>query len=457
MIDTNVPVVEAKAPRLRRVLGFWDLMFYGIVIIQPTAPLPLFGIVNTVSGGHAVTTVLLAMLAMLLTAFSYGRMARAYPNAGSAYTFVGRELHPNLGLLTGWSITLDYLLNPTIGVIWCSKAAMNIVPLPFFLWAIFFACTFALVNLLGIRMNARTNTILTIGMFAVLIAFFVAAASFLVHHTGIGGLFSTVPFYNPQSFSWPDVRLATSIAVLTYMGFDSISTLAEDVKNPERNIMLATVSLCLVTGILGGLEVYAGQLIWPDFHTYPDLETAFASVAGRAGGHWMFVTMNFTLLIATVGSSIGAQLGAVRLLYAMGRDNVIPARFFGVLDPVRNTPRNNIFLAGAVTLIGALLLTYELGAEILNYGAFIAFMGVNLAAAKNALGKFDLGKGSIRQAIWIFAPLAGFIICLWIWWSLRPIAKIAGTVWLVIGFVYCAVRTRGFQKRLELISIPEEN
>ena len=430
-------------------------MFYGIVIIQPTAPLPSFGIVNTVSRGHAVTAILLAMVAMMLTALSYGRMARAYPNAGSAYTFVGRELHPNLGLLTGWSITLDYVLNPTIGVIWCSKAAMNIVPLPFFVWAMFFAGAFALVNLLGIRMNARTNTVMTIAMFTVLITFFVVAAAFLWDNTGISALFSTLPFYNPATFSWSAIRTGTSIAVLTYMGFDSISTLSEGVKNPERNIMLATVSLCLVTGILGGMEVYAGQLIWPNFRTYPDIDTAFVAVAGHAAGPWMFYLMNFTLLMATVGSSIGAQLGAVRLLYAMGRDNVIPKRFFGQLEPVRNTPLNNILLTGSLALVGALLLTYQLGAELLNYGAFIAFMGVNLASAKRMYLETK-GKRVLRRILATVLPLAGFVVCFCIWWSLRPVAMIAGTIWLAIGFIYCAFRTHGFRRRLELVSSPDQ-
>ena len=443
-------------PGFKRVLSFWDLMFYGIVIIQPTAPLPSFGIVNSVSRGHAVSAILLAMVAMMLTAFSYGKMARAYPTAGSAYTFVGRELHPNLGLLTGWSIALDYVLNPTIGVIWCSKAAINIVPLPFIVWAAFFAVAFGFVNLMGIRMNARSNTVLTISMFTVLIVFFVAAASYLFHIGGVSEFFSSLPFYNPSTFAWNRLRAGTSIAVLTYMGFDSISTLSEDVKNPQRNIMLATVSLCLFTGVLGGFEVYVGQLIWPDFTTYPDLDTAFVSVAGRAAGPWMFYTMNFTLLIATVGSSIGAQLGAVRLLYAMGRDNVISRRFFGVLEPLRNTPRNNILLTSALMLIGAIFLSYQLGAELLNYGAFVAFMGVNLSSAKRSL-LVDVSRNVFTKAITVAVPLTGFLVCLYIWWSLSPMAKIAGTAWLIIGVLYCALRTDMFQIRLELVSSPDQD
>jgi len=452
--------ITEKAPQsppgFKRVLSFWDLMFYGIVIIQPTAPLPSFGIVNSVSRGHAVSAILLAMVAMILTAYSYGKMARAYPTAGSAYTFVGRELHPNLGLLTGWSIALDYVLNPTIGVIWCSKAAINIVPLPFIVWAGFFAVAFGFVNLMGIRMNARTNTFLTIGIFTVLIAFFVAGASYLFHLGGVSAFFSSLPFYNPSTFAWNRLRAGTSIAVLTYMGFDSISTLSEDVKDPQRNIMLATVSLCLFTGVLGGLEVYAGQLIWPDFNTYPDLDTAFVSVAGRAAGPWMFYTMNFTLLIATVGSSIGAQLGAVRLLYAMGRDNVISRRFFGVLEPLRNTPRNNILLTSTLMLVGAIFLSYQLGAELLNYGAFVAFMGVNLSSAKRSL-LVDVSRSVITKAITVAVPFAGFLVCLYIWWSLSPMAKIAGTAWLIIGFAYCTIRTNMFRIRLELVSSPDQD
>lgn len=449
MSGESLEAKQSSPPRLRRVLTFWDLIFYGIIVIQPTAPLPSFGIVNSVSRGQAVTAILIAMIAMMLTAVSYGRMARAYPNAGSAYTYVGRELHPNLGLLTGWSIALDYVLNPTIGVIWCSKAAMNMVPLPFMVWAAFFAAAFAIVNLLGIRTNARANSILTIGMLTVIICFFVVAFGYLFDQSGIASWFSLKPLYNPETFSWSSVKTGTSIAVLTYMGFDSISTLSEDVQNPQRNILLATVSLCLITGVLGGFEVYVGQLVWPNFHSYPDIDTAFVSVAGKVGGAWMFYLMDATLLVATVGSSIGAQLGASRLLYAMGRDNVIPQRFFGKLDPVRNTPRNNILLTGVLALAGAWVLSYQVGAELLNYGAFIAFMGVNLACLKRSLPR-TRSRNVYQWVLGIVAPLAGFVVCLYIWWSLRTVAKVAGTAWLVVGIIYCAARTRGFREHLEL-------
>jgi putrescine importer len=451
---TTPASTPAEQPRLRRVLSLWDLVLYGIVLIQPTAPMPLFGVVSVTAQGHVVTTILIGMFAMMLTAISYGRMARAYPSAGSAYTYVGRELHPHLGFITGWSMAMDYMINPIICTIWCSKAAMNILPLPFTVWAVFFAVLFTVLNLRGIKATARTNQALTIGMSIVIVAFFVAAVRYIVGLQGIGGLFSTKPFYDPETFSFSLVSTGASIAVLTYIGFDGISTLSEEVKNPRRNVMLATVLTCLITGILGGLQVYMGQLIWPDFKTFPDPDIGFVSAAGRAGGVVLFQVLNFTLLVATIGSGSGAQLGGARLLYAMGRDNVLPRGFFGYLDPKRNTPRNNILLAGAVALIGAFTISYQLGAELLNFGAFIAFMGVNIAALTHY---FVRGQSrSFRDAmIYLVPPAVGFLVCLYIWWSLRTPAKLAGAAWLLFGVIYAAWKSQGFRKELALPEVVE--
>jgi len=445
-----------SAPRLKRVLKLRDLVLYGIILIQPTAPMPLFGVVAAEARGHVVTTVLIGMVAMMLTAVSYGRMARAYPSAGSAYTFVGREINPHLGFVTGWSMAMDYILNPVICTIWCSKAAQNILPLPFVVWAVFFAVLFTTLNLMGIRANTRTNAILATGMSLVIVAFFVAAVRYLVGAQGFDGLFSTKPFYDPETFSWPVVWTGTSIAVLTYIGFDGISTLSEDVENPRRNVLLATVLTCFITGVLGGLEVYVGQLVWPDYTSFPDKDTAFVYAAGRAGGQLLFQVVNLTLLVATIGSGSGAQLGASRLLYGMGRDNVLPRSFFGYLDPRRNTPRYNLLLVGAISLAGALSITYQLGAELLNFGAFIAFMGVNLASLTRYFVRAP--ERSFKNALVnLLPPLAGFLICLYIWWSLRPVAKMAGACWLLVGIAYSAWKTNFFRRQIVLPDLPSED
>ena len=445
------PSAEGK-PALRRALSLWDLVFYGIVLIQPTAPMPLFGVVSQEARGHVVTTVLIAMCAMLFTAISYGRMARAYPSAGSAYTYVGREIHSGLGFITGWSMAMDYIINPVICTIWCAKAAGNIAPeVPYAVWAVFFAGLYTVLNLRGIRATARTNEVLAAAMGVVILAFFIAAARYVLHLGDLPGDFFTKPFYNPETFSWRAISTGTSIAVLTYIGFDGISTLSEEVKNPRRNILLATVLVCLITGILATFEVYAAQLVWPDFRSYPDVDTAFVHVAGRAGGFVLLQVVNATLLVATIGSGSGAQLAAARLLYSMGRDNTLPRGFFGAIDPRTRIPRNNVLFIGAISLVGAFLMSYQLGAELLNFGAFIAFMGVNAAALLHYYV-----RENEKKLMNLLPPLAGFLICFYIWLSLRTPAKIAGAIWLLIGTIYAAVKTNGFRRPIQFSEPPPE-
>jgi amino acid transporter len=443
----------AAAPRLKRALSLWDLVFCGIILIQPTAPMPLFGVVHQEARGHVVTTILIGMVAMLFTAISYGRMARAYPLAGSAYTYVGREIHPALGYVTGWSMAMDYMINPILCVVWCSKAAGNIAPeILYEVWVVFFALLFTGLNLRGIRATARTNEVLAAGMGVVVLLVFIAAARYVLGLGRLDAAFFTTPFYDPRTFSLDTVFTGASIAVLTYIGFDGISTLSEEAHNPRQNILLATVLTCLVTGILASLEVYAAQLVWHDGRPFPDVDTAYVHVAGRAGGAWLLQLVNFTLLVASIGSGSAAQLAGARLLYGMGRDNAIPRSFFGVISTKRNIPRNNVLFTGALALGGAFVLSYQLAAELLNFGAFIAFMGVNLAAFTRYFLRADEKK-------WTNAvpPLLGFAICFYIWLNLRTPARIAGFAWLAVGIVYGAWRTKGFRRDLVRFEAPSED
>ena len=450
-MSTSAGRSQESRPHLRRALSLWDLVFYGIIMIQPTAPMPLFGIVGQEAKGHVATTVLIAMAAMLLTAVSYGRMARVYPSAGSAYTYVSREVHPAFGFITGWSVMLDYMINPVICTIWCAKAAVNFAPATSYAaWAVFFALLFTGLNLRGIQATARVSEALVLGMTVVIVVFLVVAARYVSGLPGLNASFFTRPFYDPSTFSFRAVATGTSIAVLTYLGFDQISTLSEEARNPRRNILLATVLTCLITGIFSVIQVYAGQLVWPQFAEFPDVDTAFSYVAGRAGGPVLFHVMNLTLLVASVGSGMGAQLAAVRLLYGMGRDNAIPRRFFGQIEPKRGIPRNNVLFTGAIILGGAFLVSYQLGAELLNFGAFIAFMGVNASAF--AYHFFHARERSLSN---LAPPVLGFLICGAIWLSLRPPVLIAGGVWVLIGLIYGAIKTNGFRRGVAFADIPE--
>jgi putrescine importer len=437
---------------LRRALTLWDLILYGVIVIQPVAPMSVFGVLSERGRGHVVSMILLAMVAMLFTAISYGRMARAYPSAGSAFTYVGQEINSGLGYVTGWSMAMDYMLNPIICIIWCSKAAMNFAPgVPYAVWAVFFFLLFTGLNLRGVKTSARINAGLAAGMGVVITIFFVTAARYIFGHPHDGVSFFTRPFYDPGVFKAGAVLGGTSIAVLTYIGFDGISTLSEEAENPRRNILLATVLTCVVIGVLSAVEVYAAQLVWPGTQKFPDVDTAFVHVAGRAAGAWFFLVVNVTLLVANLGSGMGAQLGAARLLYGMGRSKALPQSFFGVVDAKRRIPRNNVLFVGAVSLVGAFVLSYALGAEMLNFGALIAFMGVNAAA----FVRYYL-RNPEKKLSNLLPPVLGFLVCLLLWLNLSRPAKIGGAIWMAVGIAFGYWKTRGFRGDLVNFEVPAE-
>jgi amino acid transporter len=270
------------------------------------------------------------------------------------------------------------------------------------------------------------------------------------------------PFYDPRTFDPGSIFAGTSVAVLTYIGFDAVSTLSEEVENPRRNILLATVMVCLITGLLSGLEVYAAQLIWGS-KPFPEdqVESAFAMLSRQAGGVILFQLINVTLLVANMGSGMAAQLAAGRLLYGMGRGNALPQKFFAAIEPRHRVPRNNIIAVGAFALAGAGLLeffanrlgggAYQIGAEALNFGAFIAFMGVNAAAFVHHL------RHGVRTSLSGFViPVLGFTICAFIWIHLSHPALVLGTVWMAAGITYGAFRTRGFRSELVSFEIPAD-
>ena len=475
---TNGPDASSS-PRLRRSLTLFDLILYGVIVIQPVAPMSVFGVLSDRGRGHVVTAILIAMVAMLFTGISYGRMARAYPSAGSAFTYVAQEINPTIGFVTGWSMVMDYMLNPLICTVWCAGQAAQFAPgVAPWIWKIFFALVFTLLNIRGIKTSSRINAGMAVLMGMVVVGIFVAAARY-IFGTAHDAAYFTRPFYDPVTFTASGLFGCTSIAVLTYIGFDGISTLSEEAENPRRNILYATVLTCVVIGVLSAIEVYVAQLIWPASEPFPDINTAYSYVAGRAWSP-LFPVVGFTLLLANFGSGLGAQIGAARLLYGMGRSNALPKSFFGAVDAKHHVPRNNVFVVGAVALFGAFLLeivagyktyslgtaglswstfvkilnggeAYGLGAEMLNFGALIAFMGVNAAAL---LRYFVRAKE--KKLGFLIPPALGFIICLALWLNLSKPAIIVGSIWMAAGIAFGIWKTNGFRNQLSFELPPEE-
>ncbi len=460
----------SAVPRLRRTLTLWDLIFYGIVLIQPIAPVPLYGVAQKLSDGHFVTIILIALFAMLITAVSYGRMGALYPTAGSAYTYVGKGLNPHLGFLAGWAMILDYLLQPLINTVWIATALHEryVHQVPFWTWAFIIAGIMTVLNLIGIKASANANKVLLGVMTVVVAAFVVLALKFLYGGQGWAGLFSLQPLYNPSTFDSHRILTATSFAALTYIGFDGVTTLAEDVENPKRNVLLAVVLTCIFAGTCSAFEAYLGARIWPDWRTFPNLETAYMDICSRVGGQILFNAMGFILIVAAFGSGLTGTLGAARLLFGMGRDGVLPKKFFGQLKPGTSTPSNNILLIGGLAFAGAVMLyhignAYEHAGELLNFGAFLAFMGVNAAC----FWQFSVADkpAYIRRSAFLLVALAAYVVILTVnfallfhWLRLDRLYKtlaasplleihrfaVIGGIALGIAIIVIAIQTCGF-------------
>ncbi len=459
---TSAP--DQAPPRLRRVLGLSDLVFYGLVLIQPVGAVGIFGLADQKSSGHVTLTLLIALAAMMLTAWSYGRMAGLYPAAGSAYTYVGRGLHPHCGFIAGWAMFLDYLVIPIVSVIYgaisiqkvvnalapgATRQAVAALGLPFddhraafVFWVVLLVCLTTFLNVRGIKWTAHTNQILTAVMFLVIAVFVVDAVRYVWLKQGWTGLLSTAPFYNPRTFDLQAIGTATSLAALTYIGFDGITTLAEDVKEPKRTVPRAVVLVCLLIGICVGLQVYLAQRAWPDYTTFKDPDTAFFDVCGLVGGKFLLNAMAIILAVACLGSALTGQVGAARILFGMGRDGALP-RFFARLSQ-RDNPALNLWLIGALALLGALLLNYEKAATLINFGAFLAFMGVNLSVIREFCFRPPAGHARTWLAD-LVVPVVAFLFCLWIWLSLPIPAKTVGDIWCQAGLIYIAAQTCGLR------------
>jgi amino acid transporter len=452
----------AGVPRLRRTLTLWDLIFYGIVLIQPIAPVPLYGVAQKLSDGHFVTIILIALFAMLITAVSYGRMGALYPTAGSAYTYVGKGLNPHLGFLAGWAMILDYLLQPLINTVWIATALHEryVHQVPFEVWAAIIVAIMTLLNLAGVKSSSNANKVLLAIMSVVVVFFVVLAIKFLYGGQGWAGLFSLQPLYDPKTFNAHKILTATSFAALTYIGFDGVTTLAEDVENPKRNVLLAVVLTCIFAGVCSGIEAYLGARVWPDWRSFPNLETAFMDICSRVGGVVLFNAMGFILIVAAFGSGLTGTLGAARLLFGMGRDGVLPKKFFGHLKPGSSTPTFNILLIGGLAFIGAVLLNYigsayQHAGELLNFGAFLAFMGVNLAC----FWQFSIKKQQGYQTKFLtdtLLPIIGFLFCLLIWVNLNIVAKTVGGIWFAIGILYVGYKTNWFRSAPVMIDFSDQ-
>jgi putrescine importer len=450
MSQSSAQISITQAPTggsFKRVLSLWDLVLFGIAFVSPTAPYALFGIVADKSNGHVPLVYLVAMVAMSFTAISYGRMAAAYPEPGSTYTFASKALHPHLGFFAGWGMILDYILIPLLSIIYVGLTGSRLFPqVSYVVWVFATAVSITAINLRGIEMTARANLVLNLIMIASLV-WFAATAIAALAGGGSGTLLSSRPFYNPEVFSVSSLMGAASIAVLSFLGFDGITTLAEDARNGSRDVARATVLVCFICGALFIGQTYLAQMVWPDVKTAPQVETAFMDVSRLVGGNTLFYFVSLALVVSGLGSSITGQASASRLLCGMGRDRLLPQRLFGYVHPKLGTPVYSVLLMGAVHLLGAAFLKFGEAAEVINFGAFVGFMAVNLAVIRHYFLRLKQRSG-LQFLLNLVFPSLGFGICFYIWLNLSSFSLKLGAVWMVLGLLYLLILTRGFRRSL---------
>ena len=441
-MQSSTAEAAATQPKLKRVLGLWDLVYYGVILTSPIAVVPMFGEAQVLSQGHAVITLLAAMVAMTATAVSFGRMATVYPSAGSVYTYVSRGFNSQIGFVVGWAMFLEYLFQPLQNSLYAALTVQRLLPhVPFALLSAVAVGFMTLLCWFGIRTTARANQILLALMSIVMVAFLGEALWYIFAHQQWHGLVSAQPFYDPKTFSVRAIAAGTALAATTYIGFDGVSILAEEVENPRRNVLLASVLVCVFTGLFAAFQVYLAQRIWPDYRTLANPETAFMDVARVVGGNHLFVGFAIVLLISSLACGLAGLLGAVRLLYGMGRDNVLPRKIFGHLNAERGNPSYNVIIAGVMAYVGTLAMGWERSVEILNFGALMAFMAVNLAAARYF--GFSPGRKDKREVFLdVVVPASGFLFCLVIFLGLQSSTLVAGGIWVLVGAAYVILKTK---------------
>ena len=438
---------------LTRTLRLPSLVLFGLAYLTPIIVLGIFGVISEAAGGAAPAAYLVALAAMLLTAHSYGRMAAAFPVAGSAYTYVRRSIDSRAGFLVGWAVLLDYLFLPmVIWLIGASYLDAQFPGVPFAAWIIGFIVITTVLNVLGIKVADKANYLLMAFQLLVLTFFVVLSITYVVSSGGPGGLVSTEPFLNSTS----DLGMITAgaaIAAYSFLGFDAVTTLTEEAVEPRKNMPRAIMLIALIGGGIFVVVSYVTQLVHPGGQ-FDDTASAASQIALQIGGQLFGAVFLAGLVVAQFASGLAAQASASRLLYAMGRDAVLPKGVFGRLDPRFRTPVLNLIITGAVGLI-AVFLDVATSTSFINFGAFTAFTLVNLAVIFHFVRERRAGN-QLNVLSYVVVPAGGALVCAFLLSQLDANALTLGSIWLACGIIALAVVTRGFRTAPPEMSATEQ-
>jgi amino acid transporter len=433
--------------QLHRALTTRDLVIYGLIFMVPIAPYSVFGFVYNDAKGMVPLAYLVGLVGMFFTALSYAAMSRAFPLAGSVYTYAQRGLHEIAGFFSGWLILLDYILVPSLLYLFSAVALRPIFPnIPAWVWLAAFVSFNAAVNFVGIQFTARVNRYMLIMELAVLALFVVLGLAALYGGGGAGRL-TLKPIYDAHVFSLATVAGATSIAVLSFLGFDGISTLSEENRAGKDAVGRATVLSLILVGALFMLQTWIATDLSLGMH-FSSPETAFYEITERAGGAWLrLVTIIAVVLATAIANAMAAQAAVARILFAMARDGKLPA-ILAKVHPRFKTPYVSTLAVAAVSLLVGLLFANRVDdlTLIVNFGALTGFVLLHLSVINHYLIRRRSGDW-LRHLIF---PVIGMLIIVFVLYEMDRAAKVLGLAWIVIGIFYYAVLTVWIKKPVAL-------
>ncbi|OBB27491.1 APC family permease [Mycolicibacterium fortuitum] len=444
-------LAEAAEGRLRRALGLPSLVLFGLVYMVPLTVFTTYGIVTQTTGGRLSVAYLVTLAAMVFTARSYARMAVAYPVAGSAYTYTQRSFGAPVGFLAGWSLLLDYLFLPMINYLVIGIYLNAAVPaIPGWVFVVLSIAAVTLLNIVGIVSVARANLVI-IAIQAIFIVTFLVLACSKVFSLGAVDLLAPI-HGDGGATGFSPVLAGAAILCLSFLGFDAVSTLSEEAKDPKRSVPQAIMIATVVAGVIFVVLSYLGQLVFPS-NEFTDVESGSLDLMLTAGGQFLQTFFTAAYVAGALGSAIASQASVARILYAMGRDGVLPRSFFGHVSPRFATPVYAILAVSAVSLLATVISLTTL-ASVISFGALVAFSVVNLSVIKHYFvdRRERDGVGLISNLV---LPLIGFLLTVWLWTSLSGLTLVIGLSWLAAGFVWLAGVTRGFQRPTPVLDLKE--
>lgn len=443
--DSNT--LPAEQPKLKRTMGLRSLVLFGLAYMTPIIVIGTFGVIAEDSQGASAMSYLLATVAMLFTAASYGRMAVLYPQGGSAYTYVGKSINPKLGFLTGWAVLLDYLFLPmVIWLIGASYLQAQFPSVPTWVWVLGYVVITTAINILGLNVADKINYALMAFQIIVIVVFVALSIRSVINGAGSGTLFSTQPFTG-QNSSFSAVVSGAAVAAYSFLGFDAVTTFSEETKTPKKTMPRAIMLIALIGGLIFIVVSYVLQLVHPGY-AFDDSSSAAYEIAMEVGGNLFTAMFVAGLCFGQFTSGIAAQASASRLLYVMGRDGVLPRKIFGTLSARLSTPVADVLIVGVVGLI-AMFLDVATSTSFVNFGAFTSFALVNIcvivtfAKADPTYRKENLSGGIVRN---IIAPLIGTACCVYLLIHLDTHAIVLGICWLIVGIAILSIITHGFRR-----------